>query len=303
MDTSRRLNLVVPTKITIEMEGVQLSSPSCQNVLVAFQENIRQALGTVGAPGWAAMITMQWNMAFNNAAVDMWGADFLPHFEKATPEQRIELDRRQNELMKEIVEKNSPLLRKHLEVNTNSLEKLARACGPYVYSMMEGILKTLCIQAWTVMEVLIEDLHNDVLDDHSKAFSPVVIEMRERRKQSLKGKKFGFRKREDFRYSYEVAFNGDAKIRACIEDRAIDALCATRNLLVHKAGIVDQDFLAEIAQAPLLNGFESIRENRPLLFDGDVVFSIVDASFKQGYSLIRAVNEWLMAKHLASLKS
>lgn len=284
------------------MKGVNLSSPACQKCLASFQENMRLALGIAASPGWAAMITMQWNMATKNAAIDIWGPEWITKLENASPEEVLKWERGKHETMKQIVTENDPLLHKHLEVMTRQTDELAWRCGPFVHGMMEGLLKAICIQAWTSMEVLLEDLHGEVIDLHSSCFSSEVVDARKRTKTKTKGRKFYFRTRDGFRDSYDFAFSNDSIISGIVRMKAIDALAAVRHLLVHRCGKVDKGFIEEFANAPqtALSKFPSIEIGSPLLFDGETVRHLVDEAVTEGYRLIGAVDTWLMTKHFAN---
>lgn len=298
------LKLVEATKTLIQMEGVTLSSPACQKSLLSFYKNLRLTLGLVASPGWSAMIKMQWDVATRNAAVDVGGVDGLLSAETWTPDQVKNWEKGRNELMAQIVSENSPLLHHHLEVMTRELDTLASRCGEFVHGMMEGLLKSLCIQAWTAIEVLIEDLHSQTIEDHPQCFSDEIREMQFKTRNYVKpGKRFFFRRREQFRDSYSYAFSYDRDIDSAIGHNALDALVSIRNLIVHKGGIVDAQFLKEEEpKAPTLKTLFSLVDKQELKFDGNVTHTLIDDAVGQAYKLIRAVNAWLEAKHFASLR-
>lgn len=287
----------------VRMKGANLSSPACQKCLGSFQENLRLALGIAASPGWAAMITMQWNMATNNAACDIWGPEWIARLEKASPEEVRKWECGKHETMRKIVSENDPLLHEHLEVMTRQTDELAWRCGPFVHSMMEGLLKAVCIQAWTAIEVLLEDLHGEVIDIHSTCFSSEVLEVRKRTKTKSKGRKFYFRSRDGFRDSYAFAFNDDLVINGIVKAKTIDALAAVRHLLVHRCGTVDKEFKEEFDCAPetALSKFPNIAIGYSLPFDGEIVRQLVDDAITEGYRLIGTVDTWLMTKHYANL--
>jgi hypothetical protein len=246
------------------------------------------------------MITMQWNMATNNAALEVWGQDWIHKMSKAPPHEVMRFNKLKHKMMAEIVAENDPLMRNHLIVMTNQTDELAWRCGKFVHGMLEGLLKAECIQAWTTYEVLLEDLHGAAIDENPKCFSQDTLDKRARQIANSKGSKFHFRKRDNFRDAYDFAFSSDEHINAadCHED--INALAAVRHLLVHKSGYVDQSFIDELPTAPLLKRFGAIEKGKLLLFDGLVVCQIIDATVNQGYNLLRAVDAWL-SRQLATI--
>lgn len=285
----------------IQMEDAVLYSPACNKALAAFQENVRLTQGLIAIPGWSAMIKMQWDMCINNAAIEISGPNGLLDSKNWTESQVIHWRLRRHELMKKEVEEHSPLVRDHLAATTSELDDLAMSCGPFVHGMMVGLLKSVCVQAWTALEVLIEDLHCWAIEDHPKCFS---IEIRDKTKRTREfgEKRFHFRNREAFRCAYNSAFSYDSRITAAIEHKSIDALVAVRNLIVHKGGVVDGKFMKdELPKAPTLNNLWVLEADKAIEFDGHTIHTLIGAAVGQGYELIRAVNNWLQEKHFATL--
>lgn len=292
--------LEITASDAVQMEGVTLESPACQQCLLAFQENMRLAVGAAAIPGWSAMIKMLWDQSFNNAAIDQWGPDFFEKMQKAPEEEVKAFFFARHTLMSQLVSDTSPLQKDHLVVMTRELEELALRCGPFVFGMFEGILKTVCIQAWTAIEVLLEDLHGEAIDKHPACFSTEMREMRARQVSNAKGSKFYFRRRDSFREAYDFAFRSDPAINAAVGHNALDGLGGVRHLLVHKGGLVDQGFMDDVDKAPRLLKFNAALK-KPLQFNGELVREIVDDAADQGYNLLRAVNAWLLSQHLAAM--
>jgi len=207
-------------------------------------------------------------------------------------------------LMAESVQEMHPLQHHHLEVITRELDELAYRCGDFVHGMMEGLLKSMCIQGWSAIETLIEDLHGKVIQEHPKCFSTEIQERNHRTLNYIKpGKRFYFRKRDDFRDAYGFAFGYDSAIDKAIGHDAIDSLTSIRNLIVHKNSVVDAQFMKdEEPKAPSLKKHWTLHAGAELKFNGEIAHALVDAAAEQAYCLIRAVNSWLEAKFLQGLK-
>ena len=262
---------------------------------------MRTVLGLVAAPGWSSLITMQWTMAGTNALVEVLGASDLELLQKATPEQIRRLNETTHRLMKESVDQCSPLIQTELAKATQVLEDLASRCGPFVLSMFESILNSVCIQTWTVLEVLIEDLHTGVIDLHPHCFDQSVREKHARQKNNAAGAKFRFRRRDDFKDAYEFAFQNDPKVNAAISHAALEALAQVRHLLVHRGGVIDDQFAALIPRHQSLSFFAQAQKGATIRLVGPVVRDLVDQAVSQGYALLMAVDSWVMNKHLTSL--
>lgn len=300
--TSKSLNFVEASAINaVQMEGDMLHSPAAQKCLIQFRESMRMVLGLIAAPGWSSLITLQWTMAGTNALVEVLGASDLELLKKATPEQVRRLDEATHRLMKQAVDQCSPLIRDELANATRVLEDLATRCGPFVVSMFESILNSVCIQTWTVIEVLIEDLHTAVIDLHPHCFDQLVCEKHARRKNNAGGAKFRFRRRDDFIDAYKFAFENDTKVHDAISHPALEVLSQVRHLLVHRGGVIDDQFAALIPQHQSLSFFSTAQKGATIRLVGPVVRDLIDQATSQGYALLAAVDRWVMNKHLAGL--
>jgi hypothetical protein len=299
---SKSLNFVEASAISaVQMEDVILRSPAIQQCLIQFRESMRTVLGLIAAPGWSSLITLQWTMAGTNALVDVLGASDLESLRKATPEQARRLEEATHRLMKEAVDQCSPLIKDELANATRVLEDLASRCGPFVLSMFESILNSVCIQTWTVLEVLIEDLHTNVIDLHPHCFEQGVRDKHARRKLNAAGSKFRFRRREDFIDAYNFAFENDTQINSAITHAALESLAQVRHLLVHRGGVIDDQFAELIPRHQTLSFFSSAQKGATIRLVGPVVRDLVDQAVAQGYTLLTAVDSWVMNKHLSSL--
>lgn len=255
----------------IQMAGVTLESPACQACLEAFQNNAGMLIGMVSVPGLSAYITAQAIQA------------------KATGKD-----------LKAILDEQWPPGR-HMEFHTNHLESLLMTASPLLHGMFHDQLKLLCVQAWTAFEVLIEDLHWQVIDENPSLFSMAVMERHQRGRQKIKGAKFTFRSRENFRDAYAFTFDNDAEISAAIGSNDLDAIVVVRNLLVHRNGVADLTFIRDdLADAPQLVKLFNPSLGAPLHFDGVVARTIIDAATAKVYELIQAVARWITTKRSLS---
>lgn len=104
--------------------------------------------------------------------------------------------------------------------------------------------------------------------------------------------RFKSRLLREIRDAYASAFHVDyKKIDASLNSRDLDALEAMRNVLVHRAGLVDDMFVRRVENIPHLSGF---KEGDPLLVDGALVASTVNSVVSSCIDLIKAVDEWLV---------
>jgi hypothetical protein len=96
---------------------------------------------------------------------------------------------------------------------------------------------------------------------------------------------------EGIRAAYSSAFSKDwTDIQTAIEHRSLDALAAARNILVHKAGIVDAEFNRKCKGWP---AFVNALPNTPLMLDGFIVRDLLSEALQQTTNLLKAVDLWL----------
>jgi hypothetical protein len=98
------------------------------------------------------------------------------------------------------------------------------------------------------------------------------------------------------RSAYSVAFAKGVKgcktdkIDRALSDNALDSLAAIRNVIVHNAGIADEDYVLAAKHAKLA---PRRKVGQPVEIDGDLACNLTTAAMASGMSLIEAVCEWL----------
>lgn len=274
------LNFAEASKITaVQMEETRLFSPACAGCLDSFRENARLVLGIAAAPGFSGLSLSQWTEACTKAALKIFGRKYSKKLPKATAEQSQQHWLLANKYMASIVLERQPNLQDDLEGVTRNLDQIAMRCGPYIHGIFEGLLKTVCVQAWGAIEVLFEELLTKTVEENA-AFFPHVD-----------SSKFYFRKLDDgTRKWYKRAFNGDAAICSLLNDESFSALAELRHILVHKAGQVDEHFQEAIGRIPALARFSQLERDARVSFDGQMVYDFVQPAISKAYSLIAEVD-------------
>jgi hypothetical protein len=103
-------------------------------------------------------------------------------------------------------------------------------------------------------------------------------------------RRFDFARLTGIRRAYAAAFSkGAAAVDKALRSSALDSLSVVRNLLVHKAGSIDAEYLRRakglaIPTAPIGNH---------LLLDGEMVVGLIKPAIETGAELIEAVDTWL----------
>lgn len=104
--------------------------------------------------------------------------------------------------------------------------------------------------------------------------------------------KFKFQMLDGIRNAYIQAFDeSHTSVREAILHPSLTVLAAVRNLLVHRAGIVDQDFMNDYGRCvELRSEFPSVELKKPLPMTGLTVHHLIYPVVTQSVKLIEAVN-------------
>jgi hypothetical protein len=103
--------------------------------------------------------------------------------------------------------------------------------------------------------------------------------------------RYEFSRLSTIREAYSAAFDTNTgQVDAALKDDSLDALNVARNVLVHRAAIVDQEY---VRRAQGLKSLPKVEIGRLLKLDGEVVVSLIKPALIQASKLLGAVDEWL----------
>lgn len=105
---------------------------------------------------------------------------------------------------------------------------------------------------------------------------------------------FGFINLEGSIAAYQKAFSCDSDhVLGAIQNPILKALFAIRNVLVHKAGIVDKIFRDDADGIDVLKKWSSQKDGTLIEFDGEDIKALIEPATKLGAYLIVAVDDWI----------
>jgi hypothetical protein len=105
--------------------------------------------------------------------------------------------------------------------------------------------------------------------------------------------RFEFSRLSDIREAYARAFDKDSsQIDEALTDKVIDALRIVRNVIVHKAGAADSEYLKMVSSLRL----PPAALGRPIVLTGENVVNLVSPVIDCSKGLLSAVDAWLI-KH------
>jgi len=269
-------------------------SDACREVLPVFNTNLQRAQDLVEIPGYATMLNEAGNRAMEKAHQEVIGK---PSGYTDDPEK--------NRRIRELYEKYMPEIMEYMtsekagytawgrmgHVTPHTVMVLGRdaEAGGRLDRILKSLLGGVIIQTWTAYESMAEDLHVAARKKHPSSFSPSAI----------KGEYY-FRSEKTLIDAYKKAFN-DSAINAAVWNPDSKALAMLRHLLIHKRGIVDDQFIKQCAGKnkpgkvvnPVVTDFLTNKEGDEIPIDGKLVFSLVDRLMTAGYKLISTVDGWL----------
>ena len=250
----------------------------CRDVADQFGANFALVAGLGVLPGFTYWTAMTWIEACEEAKRRVVGNHPMP--KNPATIQKIGILSRQ--LIEEKMNIGRDAQVEYMVECTSTFEDFI-SHSDYLHGVVEGILRSIIVQAWGAFEVLAEDLLVESIAQNQASFG------------FLKGnEKWRFRSRASIRDCYQKAFPLDnGLITSALYNEAIDALSLLRNLLVHKGGRADQEFLTESKKYSILAPFHGLRLTDPVNLDGEIVLSIVDPAMLSSHALIVAVDKWL----------
>lgn len=257
-----------------------ITSPVVHKQLQDFYSSMVDVYNLAGVLPWVGYMAIEWERAGESAK------------KLALPS---EFDKKRSEIMHVLThitkEEKTDLMVKQAE----NIDQWSKRCGPDLHRLLGSILKAMLVQAWTTIEVLIDDLHGAVIDGHPKCF---CLAIKDKRKKTLQmsGKRFIFVRRDGFQAAYTEVF-ASSSIDSLLNSDDLNNLCVLRNLIAHNGGIVDSFFMQkDAATAPgLKNYFPVMPLDQPLPFDGENVKLIIDAAVAVVLKLLCEVDSWITA--------
>ncbi len=255
---------------------------ACTESAAAFQMNMERVNGLLMLPGYAFMSGGEWQVAVK-AVAERYFKD-MPSDEEFE-EKREEIAALANAARKSVLSKRTA--ESSMNVFYTACYNIEVFAGdfPRLHGWLHDIFKSAIIQSWTAFEVLAEDLNCGAREKHSECFPSNV----------LTGKSYTFRRLEALCESFKRAFCDDAHINAVVRSKDVKTLALLRHLLVHKGGFVDQQFLSQCSEEPVVNEFSMFGLDQEIKMNGGMVRSLVDPCTRRGYELIKLVDDWMTA--------
>jgi len=283
-------------------------------------------------PGNSGLIAVDWEKAQAQAVMDLCGPDPMEFPEDKLPEVMPKIIEKAEEYFAK-ASPDSPLHENH-RAQTGLFEEIVNRA--HQTPQLEQFLRATLLQAWTAFEHMAGVLWEFALNKHPVHLAELSGKPKDPFKGLLEGGKtkqppnapkeqerkwmrmddlkkhtydvsshmgeilkhrFQWTSLPGIREAYVEAFkvDSDAVIDA-IMHISLDALSAIRNVIAHKNGIIDCEFLTKFGRCkliPELGEVARLGKDDKIFITGDILAWLLENTNNQGLNLMKAVDDWL----------
>jgi hypothetical protein len=286
--------------------------------VAAFVANAKRANELAHLPGQLTSLGIRMKLSEIQASIMMFGDPCLEGFWKRPEHTRLSADEQQ--------QVHSDFSRFVEDLFYNRVDcpiPAVRSAGDHNFSLeertlaiYETMMSTQIILAWTALETLAGDLWESAVNQHPQTLAEMKpkrgmahgegkalplrylsengYDIKHKMGTILRAAKCNFTTLDGISSAYMLSFD-----RPCVaadeniwKDADLVGVCKVRNVLVHKAGTIDQEFLDACGTDPR---FAHCMINHRLELDGKLVSELLLGLIRVAVNLIRGTEAWLAA--------
>ena len=313
-------------------EKCVVKASAIQDVVSAFTYNMERISAMLTMPGYAALAGERWQLAVQSAIRRIFGME-LPTTEQLK-ERQSEIAVKANELMQkmmaELLESSDDNIKGQFDRADSNFNEFYQKIPPMGAKGVEALLFSAMIQAWTTFESLGTDLwvqalntrpiplavsaiNNQLSKDESGA--PDSVQGKNPKLEFIQGlleedhetireagavvkrtKKFDFSRLRGIRAAYRCAFGADAESlfkTPPFDD--LDVLEGIRNVIVHRAGIVDSSYRKRVSDGTekyKKHNLHTLSLGSRIPINGEITKAMIDSMTKSSGLLFEFVDKW-----------
>jgi hypothetical protein len=297
-----------------EIKEGELQSPACIAVYKSFGSNVVRASNLLTIPAYAGLVCSRLFLAKEKAEREIIGDDRRQETINANQSKLIP---RVDELFGlSMIEAPDQQL-KSLIMMICQCDYMFSRSGPGYEFLLENLLKSILVQMWGAIEVMIGDLWEHALNEHPNHLSALLgeattkkddpkkldlnlIEKHNFNVSSVMGTllkdRFNFTVLADAKRAYTQSFrdNGDA-VKAALDADPLRALSSIRHVLVHRGGVLDNKCKNEVSGIAGLDFIHSLQVGDSIFIDGPNFKRVMQSALDSAIDLIKSVDAWLAA--------
>ncbi len=312
---------VLPERIPEELQSVD-------DVVSVFRRNVERIVSLVELPLLFNYLSHLTQHFIVSATYRKTGKFIVTEGEKGDPNDTNSLSYNIQQHAKRVAENYKTNINSHyqdmIQIGSSNFDYWGNHLGSCVSTGFDALAMGVIVSSWTAFETLSGDLWEVCLNDRpglglvaldaeprdDDQESEMVRKGKVRYKMPVKlliecdynfrnrmgtllRKKWDFSNKSQSLDAYVKVFR-DKKhkndLKSIFDDQHIRWLSATRNVIVHNAGIADPEFLQLTGKHPV---YSTLKKGDPLLFDGENVHHHMMAAISGGNALVSFVREWL----------
>jgi hypothetical protein len=288
IDKKKLSALIGMSTVVMQHPHIKNASPKIRRVYERYQRNIGHAFFAARLAPHFVVAAAVYEDNFTKSVFEETGK--YPPPSKLNRAQRESVEMR----MKRFADSKSPSNTRRTRMK-RLYDVLRRVCisyyTPTIDKGFDSIMLSMVILAWTAFESLCEDLLVTAKTLRPKLATPIRPGERPLLPwESAKGNRNTFRTLKGIREHYWRSFGKFRDVHRVLSHRGNDTLAAVRNLIVHRGGIVDKEFLEKVSGIP---EFSSAKMEHALHLDFELVRKLIVPAVRRGATLVAGVQRWI----------
>jgi hypothetical protein len=270
--------------------SLELRTPALKPVLDAFTTNVVRLQNTLLLPGGIAFYSARLQNQADRAELEVTGTvgKHMPVVPQLPNDKVVESFKK---ILGQEAKEDASLFGtpegsgRTLAATINGFQTIELSIGrdPDINLAIQAALSSYITAMWTTFESLAADLLGTALSHIPDGLGKPQGTKRYKRKAltSLQG----------IRDVYEAAFlkNSDG-IDRTIQSDVFEQLSVLRNLIVHRSGIADDEYIRRSRET---TGLPDLQRGEPLRLDGGMIADLLSGATNHARALIVVVDQWL----------
>jgi hypothetical protein len=287
-------------RCNIALDRLAVQSEILKPIADAFRRNVNRIVATSVTPSLLAALSMYNTSMWCKAVHKVLGKPVVePGDESALPQISAEFRLLSSSLSD--VQKCAML-----EAIKHNVDAYAAHSGLPFHSGLSSILAAQVISAWTAFETLAKDAWIAAVNVRPKLLGlqeamvgksiPLrklhlhIFDLKNHMGDVLHDR-FSFDSLEGTFEAYRSAFGKDVPFVSIFKNEMIDLVCQTRNVLVHRGGIVDRKYRDRVANIRRLT---RVVVGTEVPLDGGIVAALTWITLRRAIELIKGIDQWLL---------
>lgn len=326
MDALGYIAIEIDHELFVQIEDAKLRSPSVKKAAESFRINVAQISHMNNVPNLVAESMYYLAESWAEACFQTIGERHWPREKWDDRATYLEIQKAHKKIYPELKQRSKqwggmpPMHLLHIEYMDPEIP---------LASALEGLARSMIVSAWASIEALAQELWVDVVNERPYQMAQlrgrgagleqedipdlsIPIAKLQKHKFSLEDKmgmilvdagKVEFGTLGKMRSAYKLAFVPDPdKVMKPLISKEFLSLCKTRNVLVHNAGRMEDEFRTIATKAvpdlkflTLADDGSDLKDGETIQFEGEIVRKMINSALNEACQLILNVDDWLQS--------